>query len=405
MKHKKIDYPNELNIIFEKLNKNGIKVILIGGFVRDKLLKINSKDIDIELFNLESLNLLEKILKEFGNVNSVGKSFGVCKLKYKGLDLDFSLPRSDSKYSKGHKGFEVKIDSSLDFKTAASRRDFSMNAIGYDIKEQCILDPFNGIGDLNNSLIKAVDLQKFIEDPLRVLRAIQFAARFGFSIDEALFSECKDMVKKGLLEELPKERIYTELEKLLLKSTLPSIGLRLAKELNIVNYFGDYNSLDRVDYFALHKTTDKKTNMLIFLTLLYADDSFKQIEKITSEVKLIKNVKIFLETRSNFSLENLSNYKIYKLATEVNIEIFSSYLSAFYLGKEDDKIKELKELANSLGVLTAKAPAFIQGRDIISLGLSPSKEFKKILDESYTAQIKEVFHTKGEALIWLRDRL
>ena len=135
-----IDYPKKLNIIFDKLLSNSIKPIIVGGFVRDFLLDLESKDIDIELYGINSFSKLEKILKEFGDVISVGKSFGVCKLKFNNLDLDFSLPRIDSKIDKGHKGFQIVIDSSLDFKTATSRRDFTINAIGYDVISKKILE-------------------------------------------------------------------------------------------------------------------------------------------------------------------------------------------------------------------------------------------------------------------------
>ena len=131
-----IDYPNELNIIFDKLNNYSIKPIIIGGYVRDFLLNKSSKDIDIELYGIASYEKLEKLLQEFGSVNSVGKSFGVCKLQFDDLDLDFSLPRIDSKINKGHKGFEIQTDETLDFITATSRRDFTINAIGYDVIEK-----------------------------------------------------------------------------------------------------------------------------------------------------------------------------------------------------------------------------------------------------------------------------
>jgi len=405
MKFHNIDYPNKLDIIFDKLNKYNVKIVLVGGYIRDSLLQIDSKDIDIELFNIKSFILLEEILKEFGDVNSVGKSFGVCKLRYGELDLDFSLPRTDSKHSEGHKGFEVTTNSKLDFKSAASRRDFSMNAMGYDVIKRELLDPFNGFDDLNNSLIKAVDLKKFGEDPLRVLRAIQFSARFEFRLDEPLFKECKQMISNDILKELPHERIFTELQKLLLKSNKPSIGLKLAKDLGISEYFGEYLSFDEIDYFTSHKTGDDKKDILIFLALLYTKNSFYQISNITSEVKLIRNVEIFLETKDAFPLETYSDYDLYRLATIVDVELFSSYLNARYLGDKIAQITTLKSKAQKLGILNTQIPALIQGRDIIALGKSQSREFKIILDEAYTAQMKGEFTSPKTAEVWLKKRL
>jgi len=400
-----LDYPNKLNIIFDKLDKYDIKIILIGGYVRDFLLNIRSKDIDIELFNIKSFTLLEEILKEFGDVNSVGKSFGVCKLKYCGVEVDFSLPRTDSKHTKGHKGFEVSVDSTLDFKTAASRRDFTINAMGYDVKKEAFLDPFNGFNDLKNSLIKAVDLNKFGEDPLRVLRAVQFASRFNFTLDKALFTECKKMIKEEVLKELPKERIFTELQKLLLKSSQPSLGLKLAKELGVMNYFGEYETLTQLDYFAMNKTANDKTDILIFLTLLYEEKSFNQLHNITNEVKLIQNIALFLELKNSFSVDSFSDYTLYLLATKVNIEIFFFYLNALYLGKKEQNILKMRTRAEELDIVTEKLTPFIQGRDLIGLGLKASKEFKNILDETYEMQMQGVFHTKEEAIKYLKNYL
>ena len=147
-----IRYPHYLNKIFDKLHKSGASCLIVGGYIRDCFLNIASKDIDIELYHVSSFEILEELLKEFGSVNSFGKSFGVCKLRIKDLDIDFTLPRIDSKISSGHVGFDVKIQSNLNFMTAASRRDFTINAIGYEVLNNKVLDPFNGINDLKNNL-------------------------------------------------------------------------------------------------------------------------------------------------------------------------------------------------------------------------------------------------------------
>ncbi|HIP14674.1 MAG TPA: CCA tRNA nucleotidyltransferase, partial [Sulfurimonas autotrophica] len=113
-----ITYPQSLNTIFNKLYKYHIQPVIVGGYIRDALVDIPSNDIDIELYGIDSLQKVEKILQEFGKINSVGKSFGVCKLLYKNLDLDFSLPRKDNKIASGHQGFQIIIDTHLNFKTA-----------------------------------------------------------------------------------------------------------------------------------------------------------------------------------------------------------------------------------------------------------------------------------------------
>ena len=240
------EYPNNLQNIFDKLDNKNITPIIIGGYVRDFLLNIESKDIDIELYGIASFDKLENILEEFGSVNSVGKSFGVCKLSLKDFEIDFTLPRVDSKISSGHKGFDVEIKTDIDFKTATSRRDFTINAIGYNVKEKIILDPFNGITDLNNRILKAVNIKSFSDDPLRVLRAAGFCSRLNFQMNSELFDLCKNMCDKNILDELPTQRIYTEIEKILLKSQTPSIGFKLLKELNALKYLSPLNRLSKM---------------------------------------------------------------------------------------------------------------------------------------------------------------
>ncbi|MBU1927437.1 CCA tRNA nucleotidyltransferase, partial [bacterium] len=169
-----IKYPHKLDLIFKKLKNLNITAVIVGGYVRDSLLGRESKDIDIELYGVSSLENVEEVLQEFGNINQVGKSFGVCKLLFEDLDLDFSLPRLEAKTSSGHRGFEVSTYSQLSFEVASSRRDFTINAIGFDVEKKIILDPHHGIKDLKSNSLHFVNKTTFVEDPLRILRAVQF---------------------------------------------------------------------------------------------------------------------------------------------------------------------------------------------------------------------------------------
>lgn len=223
------DFPKTIINIFEKLNNNGYRPIVVGGFVRDKIMDHihMPKDMDIEVYGLEKIENLVEFLSEFGSVNLVGKSFGVLKLRIDSMEIDLSLPRLEHKSAKGHKGFIVSLEPSLSFSHAARRRDFTINAIGYDYFADRILDPFEGQKDIDEKMLRCVDPNTFVEDPLRVLRAIQFAARFSLSLDETLERLCKEMIKSDLLDELPKERIFEEIKKLLLQSPKPSYGFEL----------------------------------------------------------------------------------------------------------------------------------------------------------------------------------
>jgi tRNA nucleotidyltransferase (CCA-adding enzyme) len=204
----------------------GGRALIVGGWVRDQLLGRAAKDLDLEVFGLHPLKL-KTLLTEFGPVNTVGESFTV----YKVGGLDVSLPRRESKTGRGHKGFEVVGDPDLDPKEAARRRDFTINAISWDPLRETYLDPFNGRYDLGDRVLRVVDPMTFGDDSLRVLRALQFAARFDARIATGTAAICRAIP----LDDLPAERIWGELEKLLLQAERPSIGLRLALELGVVD--------------------------------------------------------------------------------------------------------------------------------------------------------------------------
>lgn len=408
-----IDYPKQLNKIFDKLNKYNAKAILVGGFVRDKLLNIDSKDIDIEVYGISSFSKLADILKEFGDVNSVGKSFGVCKLRFENYDLDFSLPRVDSKMSSGHRGFDVKVDPNLNFKTAASRRDFTINAIGYDVKERKLLDPFNGLEDLKSRTLRAVDKNTFIEDPLRVLRAAQFYARFELMIEDNLNTLCKEMVKGGMLYELPKERIFQEIKKLLLKSKRPSLGFELLKEFGSNIYT---KNIHVVDEMTSQLTSNTNTNMVLMLAALCYDFDSNLAEefilKLTDEKEVLKRVLPLIIKHDKIDKifsDGLDNYSLYKLASKVKIQELLILARAIHYTKSSSRIYEagdaVKTKAEELHVLKEKLPSILKGEDILDCGLEPSPKFSEILHIAYEAQMKSEFNSHDMAIKWLEKYL
>jgi tRNA nucleotidyltransferase (CCA-adding enzyme) len=335
-----MNYPKKLQPIFQKLISLHIKPIIVGGFVRDFFLGLSSKDIDVELYNIENFNKLQNILKKFGSVNIVGKSFGVCKLHVDNLELDFSLPRRDSKISKGHKGFKIVTNSKLTFKEASSRRDFTINAMGYDVKNNSFLDPFNGQEDIKNKVLRAVDDEKFKEDPLRVLRGVGFCARFGFEMSKELKELCKTMIQNKELEELSEQRVFEELKKIILKSKKPSVGFVLLKELS-QNFYLNMSENEFEKFLNLVDTTPKT----------------KQINKTINLIQECLKDKTYLK----------------KLTLHV------------------EKLKAPKPI--------------IQGRELVEMGLKPSKEFKKILDEALKAQLNGEFTDIKEGRVWLKSFL
>jgi len=408
-----IPYPHKLDPIFDKLKNNRLKPVIVGGFIRDAVLEIKSKDIDIEVYGELSFEKLQDLLKEFGSVNIVGKSFGVCKLKFQEYDLDFSLPRTDNKAGRGHKGFKIDIDPSIDFKTAASRRDFTINSIGYDVIEKKILDPFDGLNDLKNKILKAVNLESFIQDPLRVLRAAQFCARFDLNIENTLFEACKDMVSKNMLTELPKERVFEEIKKLLLKSQKPSYGFRLLKEFGTDLYTQDAIVTDEI---AKRLTPDSKTNLTLMLAGLCYNLNLKQtnefILKLTHEKELFKDVSLLIEAYrqvETVSIKDISDYFLYKLAAKVKISEILILSESVYLTKNRSRRYEIGEeiykRAKELNILNKKLPPILGGSDLLKLGFAPSEQFSKILNEAYEAQMRQKFKNHEEATFWLIEYL
>jgi tRNA nucleotidyltransferase (CCA-adding enzyme) len=210
----------------------GGRALVVGGWVRDRLRGAPSKDVDVEVFGIPQQRLPE-LLAQFGRVEAVGQSFAVYKLVPEGGDeaIDVSLPRRESKHGRGHKGFVVSGDPSMTVADAARRRDFTINAISWDPLTGTYEDPFEGQSDLRLRLLKAVDPTTFGDDSLRVLRALQFAARFEFGIDEDTAAICRRLP----LDDLPAERVWGELEKLLLQAARPSIGFALAREWGVID--------------------------------------------------------------------------------------------------------------------------------------------------------------------------
>jgi tRNA nucleotidyltransferase (CCA-adding enzyme) len=204
----------------------GGRALLVGGCVRDPLLGRQPKDWDLEVYGIEAGKLRE-ILDQFGPVNVVGEAFTVYKI---GPDIDVSIPRRERKSGRGHRAFVIAGDPSMTIEGAARRRDFTINAILQDPLSKEIIDPFRGQEDIKNRILRAVSPETFVEDSLRVLRAAQFAARFEFEIEPETAALCQSID----LSDLPQERIWGEMEKLLLRARRPSIGLDWLRKLGAI---------------------------------------------------------------------------------------------------------------------------------------------------------------------------
>src|SRR3954466_15437018 len=162
-----------------------------GGWVRDRLLALpepEKSNVDLEVFGLPG-DRLRALLESFGRVEAVGESFQVYKIG----DIDVSLPRRDSKAGRGHRGFVVTGDPDMSIAEAARRRDFTVNAISWDPLPREPFDPFDGRSDLERRLLRVVDPLTFGDDSLRVLRGVQFAARFALAVEPSTAALCREI--------------------------------------------------------------------------------------------------------------------------------------------------------------------------------------------------------------------
>jgi tRNA nucleotidyltransferase (CCA-adding enzyme) len=209
--------PEKVLSLARAVREAGGRALLVGGCVRDVLMGQQPKDWDLEVYGLDPVRL-RVMLDQYGPVNVVGEAFTVYKL---GNDLDVSIPRRERKAGRGHRGFVIEGDPSMTIEEATRRRDFTVNAILEDPLTNEIIDPFAGRNDLDSGILRAVDVETFPEDSLRVLRAAQFAARFEYGVHPDTVGLCRTID----LSDLPAERVWGEIEKLLLLAHQPSIGL------------------------------------------------------------------------------------------------------------------------------------------------------------------------------------
>jgi len=235
------------------------EIYIVGGTVRDAFTGKPMKDIDLIVDGL-SFDGIQKRLESFGKLSLVGESFSVIKFRphgHTGEDFDIAIPREDRKVGEGHKGFEI-VTEGVDIMGDLKRRDFTINSMAVNVMTGELLDPFNGKKDLENKLIRATDKNAFIEDPLRILRGIQFASRFDFDIEKGT----KELMKQNseLVTQITGERILEEFQKILLKSGNTQRAFNLIHETDLdlalfnkkmIHYKKGFNELDPISFYFI----------------------------------------------------------------------------------------------------------------------------------------------------------
>lgn len=436
-----IETLNMIKTLANEIDKQNGRSYFVGGFVRDKFLGIDNKDYDIEVHGLEK-EKLEEIIENLGTCLKFGKSFGVYNIK--GYGVDIALPRTEIKNGARHQDFLVDVDPYIGEEKAASRRDFTINALMENVITHEIKDYFNGINDLNNKIIKHIDDEKFSEDPLRVLRACQFAARFNFTIDKSTLELCKSID----INNLSKERIYGELSKALLKSNKPSIFFNYLREMDHLNeWFPElYNLIgvnQRQDYHqegdvwnhtmmvldegAKHRNL--VNNKLAFMLSCLCHDLGKSecsveingvihshnhdiagikiankfLKHFTNDKKIIKYVlnMVKLHMKPNMYAENNSSMKatntmFYNSVDPNDLIILSvcDNLGKISIYEHKDNTKYLYDRLAIFNEIMAKP--YITGDDLIANGITPSTDFTKLLKQATNLRLSGL--TKEKAL-------
>jgi len=262
-------YPDKIIDLATVIRGAGGRAMLNGGCVRDEIMGREHKDWDVEVYGIQPGQVRE-IISQFGDVNIAGEAFAVYKLAG---EIDVSLPRRERKEGVGHRGFVVEGDPGMSFEEACRRRDFTVNAILRDPLTGEIVDPFDGQGDIQRKILRMVSRETFADDSLRVLRAAQFAARLEFDIEPETIELCKTID----VTDLPRERIWGEFEKLLLKAERPSIGLKWLYDLGVVKQI--FPELDSLVGVPQEPEWHPEGNVDVH-TIMVADEARKLIDDL-----------------------------------------------------------------------------------------------------------------------------
>lgn len=383
--------PDALLPLFGAFRDAGGRALLVGGTVRDALLGHPGKDLDIEVHGL-GLEDVVAVLRRFGHVNEVGRAFGVLKLRVDGCELDVSLPRRDAREGTGHKGIRATADPHLGPDEAARRRDLTINAIAWDPLTGAFVDPFRGKADLEAGVLRAVDAGTFGEDPLRALRVVQFAARFGFRVDPTLETLCAEMP----LEELPAERVRGEVEKLLLQGRDHRAGWELARRTGqwrrvLPEWDAFPEALARVARAPICDTNRR-------LTLLYAAacdrNDLAETTSVLDRLRVFRmggtNVRkgvLGLVARRAAAARDLTDTDVRRLAEDGNLDLLA------VLADND----ALLPAAERLGVRDAPLPVLLTGGELTALGVPAGPEMGRVLASLRARQIEGAVTTREEA--------
>jgi tRNA nucleotidyltransferase (CCA-adding enzyme) len=467
--------------IARAVRERGGRALVVGGWVRDRLLRhaadlsavapdastssgetrrrpgeggkvgitVETKDLDLEVFGVPAAEL-PRVLEPFGRVEPIGQSFPVYKIG----TIDVGLPRRESKAGRGHKGFIVEGDPAMSIEEAARRRDFTINAISWDPLTGEYLDPFHGRTDLQRSILRAVDPARFADDSLRVLRAVQFAARFELTLDEGTARLCRPI----RLDDLPPERIWGEIEKLLLRAARPSIGFALALDLGVVDQLfpelkalvgceqepewhpeGDVwvHTLMVIDQARQRIDDLDRADQLILMLAAVTHDFGKpattafidgRIRSLNHEEEGVAPATAFLDRLNIHSIDGkdvrgqvlglvahhlkpgmlykvrheLTDSAFRRLSQKANLELLARVAKADCLGRtgafDCSAMDWFLQRARELGVDRSPPRPLVLGRHLLELGMKPGPDMGVVLKQIYERQLDGEIKTTEDGI-------
>ncbi len=461
-----MNLPPELLPVLAALRSVG-RPRIVGGAVRDWLLALDPKDLDIEVGGASFDDLL-RVLGPMGSTDVVGRSFGVIKLRlHSGTEYDIALPRRESKTGAGHRGFKVEPDPLLSDAEAAARRDFTINAIAWDPLERRLVDPHGGEADLRARRLRHTS-PAFVEDPLRVLRGMQLAARFNLCLDPGTAALCRSI--SATFAELPVERVWHEWEKWAEKSATPSRGLRVLAETGWLAHFPELAALagcpqdpdwhPEGDVFthtahccdALARDPEwqaappRRRRLLMLAVLLhdvgkpactrqeekngrlrwtspghepaglpFAESFLRRIGAPHDHAPAITPLVANHMVHHHGGPDGLGANAIRRLARRLapaTLADLAAVMRADATGRPPltgadslPLIGRLLHRASDLDLADGAPRPILLGRHLIAAGLKPGPDFKRLLDAAFEAQLDGAFSDESTALIWLRNNL
>jgi tRNA nucleotidyltransferase (CCA-adding enzyme) len=432
--------------------QHGGRSLLVGGWVRDRLLGLESRDLDLEVYGIPAADV-QALLERHHAVDLTGKAFGILKLK--SWPIDVSIPRRESKRGLGHRGFLVESDPGLPPDVAARRRDFTINAMSFDPLTGEIVDPFGGAEDLQRRILRHTSDQ-FAEDPLRVLRGMQFCARFRLDAAPETVALCRGLDMEGLAP----ERVFEEWSKLILKGEEPSRGLRFLRDSGWVRFFPEVEALigckqdpywhpegdvwthtcHCLDAFAAARTGDDWEDLVVGFAAL-CHDLGKPLTTATTGagIRSLGHSEAGLEPTRSF-LAGMSRHQdlvdqVCPLVAEHlrPVELFQASASAAAVRRLASRVGRIDRLvrvaeadqrgrppievgefeagkwllakADAEGIMACRPVPLIRGRDLVARGMEPGAPMGEFLRQCYEDQLYGLFDSEETVRTYLDERL